>query len=90
MLIEERESSLVADFEHDGFLIPIKILSQGHDMSLRIPGGMDFCELFLNLNGPFVDLANSSREVEGEPLTRRRRRRRRRSHEMKIAQEYEG
>lgn len=56
-------------------------------MSLRIPGVMDFCELFLNLNGPFVDFANSSREAEGEPLTRRRRRR---SHEMMIAQEYDG
>ena len=54
-------------------------------MSLRVPGVMDFRELFLDLNGPLVDFANSSREVEGEPLTRRRR-----SHEMKIAQEYEG
>lgn len=81
----KEKNLLVADFEHDGFLIPIKILSQGHDMSLRIPRVMDLCELFLNLNRPFVDFANSSREVEGEPLTRRRR-----SHEMMIAQEYDG
>lgn len=83
---KRKENLLVSDFKHDGFLLPIKVLHQGHDMSLRVFGVVNLCELLLDLDGSFFDFAGSSCEVEGPKWPQMRRR----SHEMMIAQEYDG